>query len=153
MKAGDEIIKKYDLSSLRYICSVGEPLNPEVIKWGLKVYNLPIHDNWWQTELGGPTVATHFSMPGKPGSAGVAMPGAVAAVVGLFYYLQVARAMFMKPARKDAPPIPQRLGLTFAIAVCLTGVIVLGLFPAILLDQAERAASTFVLGPRRIAAF
>ncbi len=79
--------------------------------------------------------------------------GAVAAVVGLFYYLQIARSMFMKPARQDGPLIPQRLGLTFSIAVCLAGVIVLGLFPAPLLEQAERAASAFVLGPRRIAAF
>jgi acetyl-CoA synthetase len=61
MKAGDEIIKKYDLSSLRYICSVGEPLNPEVIRWGLKVYNLPIHDNWWQTETGSIMIANYPS--------------------------------------------------------------------------------------------
>lgn len=79
--------------------------------------------------------------------------GAVAAVVGLFYYMQVARAMFMKPARAEAAALPHRLGLTFAIAICLAGVIVLGLFPAPLLDQAERAAASFVLGPRQIAAF
>ncbi|MEZ4226228.1 MAG: NADH-quinone oxidoreductase subunit N [Polyangiaceae bacterium] len=79
--------------------------------------------------------------------------GAVASVVGLFYYLQIARAMFMKTPDPGAGPVPQRLGLTFAIAVCLTGVVVLGLFPAPLLDQAERAAATFVLGPRRLAAF
>src|SRR5262249_53461861 len=50
MKAGDEIVAKYSLESLRHILSVGEPLNPEVVRWGMKMYGLPIHDNWWQTE-------------------------------------------------------------------------------------------------------
>ena len=81
MKAGDEIIKKYDLSSLRYICSVGEPLNPEVIRWGLKVYNLPIHDNWWQTETGSIMIANYPSLPIKPGSMGKPFPGICAKII------------------------------------------------------------------------
>ncbi len=81
MKAGNEIIKKYDLSSLRYICSVGEPLNPEVIKWGLQVYNLPIHDNWWQTETGSIMIANYPSLPIKPGSMGKPFPGIRAKII------------------------------------------------------------------------
>lgn len=81
MKAGDEIIKKYDLSSLRYICSVGEPLNPEVIRWGVKVFNLPIHDNWWQTETGAIMIANYPCLPIKPGSMGKPFPGIKAAII------------------------------------------------------------------------
>lgn len=81
MKAGDKIIKKYDLSSLRYICSVGEPLNPEVIKWGLQVYKLPIHDNWWQTETGSIMIANYPSLPIKPGSMGKPFPGICAKII------------------------------------------------------------------------
>lgn len=81
MKAGDEIIKRYDLSRLRYICSVGEPLNPEVIRWGTKVYNLPIHDNWWQTETGAIMIANYPCLPIKLGSMGKPFPGIKAAIV------------------------------------------------------------------------
>ncbi|MCB9152376.1 MAG: acetate--CoA ligase [Caldilineaceae bacterium] len=86
MKFGPEYPAKYDLSSLRLITVAGEPLNPAAWRWANRHLldggqRGTVADNWWQTELGGPTVATHFSLPGKPGSAGVAMPGAVAAVV------------------------------------------------------------------------
>ena len=81
MKDGDEVIKKYDLSSLRYICSVGEPLNPEVIRWGLDVYNLPIHDDWWQTETGSIMIANYPSLPIKPGSMGKPFPGICARII------------------------------------------------------------------------
>ncbi len=81
MKAGDDLVKKYNLSSLRYICSVGEPLNPEVIRWGLKVYNLPIHDTWWQTETGSIMIANYPCLPIKPGSMGKPFPGIKAAII------------------------------------------------------------------------
>ncbi|MCF6158885.1 MAG: acetate--CoA ligase [wastewater metagenome] len=81
MKAGDEVIEKYDLSSLRYICSVGEPLNPEVIRWGSKGYGLPIHDNWWQTETGSIMIANYPCLPIKPGSMGKPFPGIKAAII------------------------------------------------------------------------
>ena len=61
MKAGTEIIRKYDLSSLRFIASVGEPLNPEAVVWGQEAFGLPIHDNWWQTETGGIMIANYLS--------------------------------------------------------------------------------------------
>ncbi|MCF6149763.1 MAG: acetate--CoA ligase [Candidatus Kuenenia sp.] len=81
MKSGDYIITQYDLGSLRYICSVGEPLNPEVIKWGMNVYNLPIHDTWWQTETGSIMIANYPCIPIKPGSMGKPFPGIKAAII------------------------------------------------------------------------
>jgi acetyl-CoA synthetase len=81
MKAGDEVVNEFSLSSLRHILSVGEPLNPEVVRWGMKVYGLPIHDNWWQTETGMMLVANLPSMPIKPGSMGRPLPGVYATVV------------------------------------------------------------------------
>jgi acetyl-CoA synthetase len=81
MKAGTEIIRKYDLSSLRFIASVGEPLNPEAVVWGQEAFGLPIHDNWWQTETGGIMIANYLSMPIRPGSMGKPLPGIEAAIV------------------------------------------------------------------------
>ncbi|MFQ5861614.1 MAG: acetate--CoA ligase [Candidatus Brocadiales bacterium] len=81
MKAGDELVKRYDLSALRYICSVGEPLNPEVIRWGMDVYGLCIHDNWWQTETGSIMISNYPSMPVRPGSMGRPFPGVEAAII------------------------------------------------------------------------
>ncbi|MFC5525823.1 AMP-binding protein [Rhodanobacter ginsengisoli] len=81
MKAGDELVKGYDLSALRFIASVGEPLNPEAVVWGQRVLGLAIHDNWWQTETGGIMIANYASMDIKPGSMGRPLPGIEAAVV------------------------------------------------------------------------
>jgi acetyl-CoA synthetase len=81
MKAGTDIIRKYDLSSLRFIASVGEPLNPEAVVWGQEAFGLPIHDNWWQTETGGIMIANYLSMPVRPGSMGRPLPGIEAAIV------------------------------------------------------------------------
>lgn len=81
MSDGIEAVKKYNLSSLRHLASVGEPLNPEAIVWGLKAFGLPFHDNWWQTELGAITIANYASMPIKPGSMGKPFPGVTAAII------------------------------------------------------------------------
>ncbi len=81
MAAGDDIINNYDLSSLRHILSVGEPLNAEVVHWGKKVYGLNIHDNWWMTETGGILIANYPSMPLKPGSMGRPFPGIEVAIL------------------------------------------------------------------------
>ncbi len=81
MKAGDEIPKRYDLSTLRYTCSVGEPLNPEAVMWGVNVLGLPFHDNWWQTETGAILIANYPSMDIRPGSMGRPIPGIEAAIV------------------------------------------------------------------------
>lgn len=81
MRAGNKIIKKYNLKSLRHLCSVGEPLNPEAVKWSIKVFNRPFHDNYWQTETGGIVVSNYPVMPIKPGSMGKPVPGIRAAII------------------------------------------------------------------------
>ncbi len=81
MAAGDDVVKKYDLSSLRHILSVGEPLNPEVIRWGLKVYGQRIHDTWWMTETGAILIANYPSMDIRPGSMGKPFPGIEAEIM------------------------------------------------------------------------
>ncbi|MBT2683993.1 acetate--CoA ligase [Bacillus sp. ISL-37] len=81
MGAGDEVVKKFDLSCLRHILSVGEPLNPEVVRWGMKVFNLRIHDTWWMTETGAQLICNYPSMEIKPGSMGKPIPGVKAAIV------------------------------------------------------------------------
>jgi acetyl-CoA synthetase len=81
MRAGPELPKRYDLSKLRLIASVGEPLNPEAVVWGKEVLGLPIHDNWWQTETGGIMIANYPSMEIRPGSMGRPLPGVEAAIV------------------------------------------------------------------------
>jgi acetyl-CoA synthetase len=81
MKAGPELPRRFDLSSLRFVASVGEPLNPEAVIWGADVLGLPIHDNWWQTETGGIMIANLPAMDIRPGSMGRPLPGVEAAVV------------------------------------------------------------------------
>jgi NADH-quinone oxidoreductase subunit N len=72
--------------------------------------------------------------------------GAVLAVVGLFYYMQVARAMYMKPP-KGAAPVETDLGLVLGVGLCLAGVVAFGLYPAPLLESAERAVAPFFAAP------
>ncbi|WAT20283.1 acetate--CoA ligase [Bacillus halotolerans] len=81
MGAGDEMAAKYDLTSLRHVLSVGEPLNPEVIRWGHKVFHKRIHDTWWMTETGGQLICNYPCMDIKPGSMGKPIPGVEAAIV------------------------------------------------------------------------
>lgn len=81
MGAGDAIVKEHDLSSLRHVLSVGEPLNPEVIKWGMQVFNKRIHDTWWMTETGAQVICNFASLPIKPGSMGKPLPGLEAAII------------------------------------------------------------------------
>jgi acetyl-CoA synthetase len=80
MRIGAEVAREYDLSALRFIASVGEPLNPEVVLWGEEAFGMPIHDNWWQTETGGIMVANYRSMDVRPGSMGRPLPGIEASV-------------------------------------------------------------------------
>ncbi len=81
MGAGDEVIKQYDLSSLRHVLSVGEPLNPEVVKWGMDVLGLRIHDTWWMTETGAHMITNFPAMDIKAGSMGKPVPGVEAAII------------------------------------------------------------------------
>ncbi|MGM9927093.1 MAG: acetate--CoA ligase [Bacillus sp. (in: firmicutes)] len=81
MGAGDDVVQRFDLCSLRHLLSVGEPLNPEVIRWGMKVFNQRIHDTWWMTETGGQLICNYPCMEIKPGSMGKPIPGVEAAIV------------------------------------------------------------------------
>jgi len=81
MGAGEDAVKKFNLSSLRHILSVGEPLNPEVVRWGAKVFQLRIHDTWWMTETGAQLICNYPCMPIRPGSMGKPFPGVTAAIV------------------------------------------------------------------------
>lgn len=81
MKAGADIARKYTFPKLRFVASVGEPLNPEAVWWGKEVLGLPIHDNWWQTETGGIMIANTAAFDIKPGSMGRPLPGVDAAIV------------------------------------------------------------------------
>jgi acetyl-CoA synthetase len=81
MKAGAAIAKRYDLSKLRLLASVGEPLNPEAVVWGVEAFGKPFHDNWWQTETGGIMISNFPAMDVKPGSMGRPLPGIAAGIV------------------------------------------------------------------------
>ncbi|SEJ64849.1 acetyl-CoA synthetase [Azotobacter beijerinckii] len=81
MKAGAELARGHRYPALRFVASVGEPLNPEAVWWGQDVLGLPIHDNWWQTETGGIMLANTAAMAIKPGSMGKPLPGIEAAIV------------------------------------------------------------------------
>ena len=81
IKAGPELAAQYRFPRLRFIASVGEPLNPEAVWWGKRVLGLPIHDNWWQTETGGIMIANTPAFDIKPGSMGRPLPGVDAYVV------------------------------------------------------------------------
>ena len=85
MKAGDEFPNKYDLSSIRLLGTVGEPINPEAWMWYHTVIGkekCPIVDTWWQTETGAHMLAPiPGAMATKPGSCTQALPGIAMAVV------------------------------------------------------------------------
>ena len=81
MKSGTELARDRALPALRFLASVGEPLNPEAVRWGVEAFGLPFHDNWWQTETGGIMVANFAAMDIRPGSMGKPLPGIEAAIV------------------------------------------------------------------------
>jgi acetyl-CoA synthetase len=81
MKIGTEPLRKYHLSDLRFLASVGEPLNPEAVVWGQEAFGRPFHDNWWQTETGGIMIANYAGMDVRPGSMGRPLPGIEAGIV------------------------------------------------------------------------
>ncbi len=81
MKAGLELVHRHSYPALRFVASVGEPLNPEAVWWGKEALGLPIHDNWWQTETGGIMIANTPAFDIKPGSMGRPLPGIEACIV------------------------------------------------------------------------
>jgi acetyl-CoA synthetase len=81
MKAGADAIGVRTFPDLRFMASVGEPLNPEAVIWGNETFGMPFHDNWWQTETGGIMIANYAAMDVKPGSMGKPLPGITAGIV------------------------------------------------------------------------
>jgi len=81
MKAGTEVANEHKFPALRFMASVGEPLNPEAVIWGNDTFGMPFHDNWWQTETGGIMIANFASMDVKPGSMGKPLPGIDAGII------------------------------------------------------------------------
>jgi acetyl-CoA synthetase len=81
MKAGNELVKQFDLSSLRHLASVGEPLNAEAVIWSEKVFGKAFYDTYWQTETGSMMLTNYPGMKIKPGSMGKPFPGITAAVL------------------------------------------------------------------------
>ena len=81
MRDGLDPVRAHNLTSLRHMCSVGEPLNPEAVRWGYEAFGLWFHDTFWQTETGSIVVTNLPGMPVKPGSMGRPFPALTAAVV------------------------------------------------------------------------
>ncbi|MBW4706204.1 acetate--CoA ligase [Roseobacter sp. YSTF-M11] len=81
MKAGAGAAQAQAFPALRFMASVGEPLNPEAVIWGNDTFGMPFHDNWWQTETGGIMIANFASMDVRPGSMGRPMPGIEAGIL------------------------------------------------------------------------
>jgi acetyl-CoA synthetase len=81
MRAGADVARRHDLSHLRFVASVGEPLNPEVVVWGQEALGRPVHDNWWQTETGGIMIANLAGADVRPGSMGRPLLGVEATVL------------------------------------------------------------------------
>ena len=105
MRSGDDLAREFDLSSLRFVASVGEPLDAESVVWGSRCLGVPIHDTWWQTETGGIMVGNLAATDVKPGSMGRPLPGVDAAV------LERERARESRPGRRRTRPAgPDRSG-------------------------------------------
>ncbi len=81
MKGGVELVQERHYPKLRFMASVGEPLNPQAVVWGEEAFGLPFHDNWWQTETGGIMIANYAAMEIRPGSMGRPVPGIEAGIV------------------------------------------------------------------------
>ncbi len=80
-RAGMDVAHATDLSALRLVASVGEPLDPESVEWARQAFGVPILDNWWQTETGGIMIANYRTEPVKPGSMGRPLPGITAGLL------------------------------------------------------------------------
>ncbi|KRE52875.1 acetyl-CoA synthetase [Phycicoccus sp. Soil748] len=81
MRVGSQMAHEYTFPALRHVVSVGEPLNPEAVVWGVEAFGLPVHDTWWQTETGAIMVSNYPGMAIRPGSMGRPVPGITAAVL------------------------------------------------------------------------
>jgi acetyl-CoA synthetase len=111
MKAGADVAKQHDLSALRLVLSVGEPLNPEVVVWGLEAFGLPIHDTWWQTETGAIMIANYAAAEIRPGSMGRPVPGIEAALLARDEHGELVRDAAGAPVHVTDPDVEGELAL------------------------------------------
>jgi acetyl-CoA synthetase len=81
LRENAELFHDHDLEALRYIFSVGEPLNPEVISWASRVLGKDVYDTWFQTETGGILIANRPGLEIRPGSMGTPLEGIEAAII------------------------------------------------------------------------
>jgi len=81
MKTSDHLVKSFNLTSLRHLASVGEPLNPEAVIWSEKIFGIPFHDTFWQTETGSIMITNFRGMKIKPGSMGKPFPGIIGIIL------------------------------------------------------------------------
>lgn len=81
LREDPDLYRRFDLSALRHICSVGEPLNPEVIRWTRQTLGKEVYDTWFQTETGGIMIANHPGLEIRPGSMGKPVDGVEAAII------------------------------------------------------------------------
>jgi len=86
MKEGTDVVRRHDISSLRHLASVGEPLNAEAVIWSEQAFGKPFHDTFWQTETGCIVITNFPGMPIKPGSMGKPFPGITATVLNTKTY-------------------------------------------------------------------
>ncbi len=86
MKEGTQAVKKYNMSTLRHLCSVGEPLNAEAVHWSVEAFGMPFHDTYWQTETGSMVITNYPGMEIKAGSMGKPFPGITATVLDMETY-------------------------------------------------------------------
>ena len=91
MRDGAELARRHDLSALRHLASVGEPLNAEAVIWSRDTFGKPFHDTFWQTETGCIVITNLPGMPVKPGSMGRPFPGITASVLDPKSYEPVDR--------------------------------------------------------------
>jgi acetyl-CoA synthetase len=81
MHSGEDIRERFDLSALRFVATVGEPLGAQAVEWGSRSLGQPIHDTWWQTETGCIMIANYPSLEIRPGSMGKPLPGVEVAIL------------------------------------------------------------------------
>lgn len=92
MKDGTDLVKKFDMRTLRHLASVGEPLNAEAVIWSKEAFGLAFHDTYWQTETGSIMISNYPGMAIKPGSMGKPFPGITATVVDLQSHQPIAES-------------------------------------------------------------
>jgi acetyl-CoA synthetase len=109
MRAGPDAAEGRTLEALRFVASVGEPLNPEGVLWGVEALGLPVHDNWWQTETGGIMIANYAAGDVRPGSMGRPLPGIDATVL--------ARAPGGELELRDGAPVEVAAGVDGELAL------------------------------------